>query len=97
MAILRRARRISVVGISGSGKTTFSRQLAQVRGLPCHEMDELFWLPGWQQPLEDFRGKVAAVVSGPEWVLDGNYNRTQKIRWLRSSAWSGWITRLRGR
>ncbi|WP_265595157.1 adenylate kinase [Haloferula sp. BvORR071] len=56
--------------------------MAEILGLPCIEMDALFWLPGWQQPAEeDFLAKVAAAVSGQEWVLDGNYTRTQAIKW----------------
>lgn len=83
-AILRRAKRINVVGTSGSGKTTFSRQLAAVLGLPVHEMDRMFWLPGWQsRPEEDFMAQVGAAVSGAEWVLDGNYDRSRVVKWAR--------------
>lgn len=83
-AILRRARRINVVGTSGSGKTTFSRRLAGALGLPLHEMDRLFWLPGWQsRPEEDFMAQVGEAVSGAEWILDGNYNRTKPVKWAK--------------
>jgi hypothetical protein len=40
--------RINVVGTSGSGKTTFARQLAARLDLPYYEMDALFWKPGWR-------------------------------------------------
>jgi adenylate kinase family enzyme len=81
-AVLRQARRINVVGTSGSGKTTFSRQLAEVLGLPLHEMDRLFWLPGWRQrPEEDFMAQVGEAVSGAAWILDGNYDRSRAVKW----------------
>lgn len=76
--------RINVVGTSGSGKTTFARQLASLLDLPYHEMDRLFWKPGWQQAsdAELFR-KVEELTLQPRWVLDGNYTRTLSIKWKR--------------
>lgn len=76
--------RINVVGTSGSGKTTFARQLARLLDLPYYEMDRLFWKPGWQEPSDqEFFSKVEQVTSGPLWVLDGNYTRTLAIKWKR--------------
>lgn len=76
------ARRINVIGTSGTGKTTFSRSLAEVLRLPLQEMDRLYWLPGWADPEEDaFLAKVREAVAADDWVLDGNYNRTNGIKW----------------
>ena len=79
---IRRFERIKVVGTSGSGKSSFARELAERLGLPYCEMDRLFWKPGWQQSSDDelFR-KVHEVTSRPRWVLDGNYTRTLPIKW----------------
>lgn len=74
--------RINVIGTTGSGKSTFARQLATKLGCSCVHMDELFWLPQWVESSDDvFLPKVAQAVSGPRWVLDGNYNRTNAIKW----------------
>jgi gluconate kinase len=35
--------------VSGSGKTTFSRQLAAALDAPYIEMDALFWKPEWTE------------------------------------------------
>jgi adenylate kinase family enzyme len=76
--------RINVVGTSGSGKTTFARELARLLGLPCYEMDALFWKPGWRESSdEELLRKVQDVTSGPRWVLDGNYTRTRAVSWRR--------------
>jgi adenylate kinase family enzyme len=40
-------RRVSVVGNSGSGKTTFAAELAWRMGVPCLELDAVFHQPGW--------------------------------------------------
>lgn len=77
-----RFQRINVIGTSGSGKTTFARRLAQALDLPYYEMDALYWLPGWREPsYPDFMARVEAVTVQPRWVLDGNYSRTQPIKW----------------
>ena len=82
VAALGGARRINVIGTSGTGKTTFSRSLAEVLGLPLQEMDRLYWLQDWTDPEEEvFLAKVREAVSGGRWVLDGNYNRTSDIKW----------------
>ena len=66
--------RISVIGSSGSGKTTVARALAQRLDLPYLELDSVFHLPGWQpRPDEDFREIVRQFVAGERWVVDGNY------------------------
>jgi len=70
------------VGTSGTGKTTFSRQLAAVLCLPHEEMDRLYWRPDWQSAAEaDFLAAVGEVVARPHWVLDGNYSRTNAVKW----------------
>ena len=63
--------RINVIGTSGSGKTTFARELARLLGLPCYEMDALFWKAGWRESSDDelFR-KVEDATSGARWVLE---------------------------
>jgi shikimate kinase len=38
--------RIVVFGASGSGKTTIGRWLAEQRGLPFADLDDLHWCPG---------------------------------------------------
>lgn len=82
---LHRFQRINVVGNSGSGKSTFARQISEFQSLPYFEMDQLFWKPNWQEaPDSEFIPKVEAVVSQPRWVLDGNYSRTTKMKWDRA-------------
>ena len=67
-------RRISVVGSTGSGKTTFGRELARRLGIPFVELDALAWGPKWTLvPEELFRERVVRAVEGDAWVIDGNY------------------------
>lgn len=69
------ARRIVIAGISGNGKTTLGRRLAQKLGVPFTELDALMHQPGWvQAETETFRREVEAVMDRSDgWVLDGMY------------------------
>ena len=74
--------RINVIGTSGSGKSTFSRRLANKLNYPYLEMDKLFWKPNWVEASnEEFFNKLTEAISQSTWVLDGNYTKTQSIKW----------------
>jgi adenylate kinase family enzyme len=79
-------RRVSVVGMTGSGKTTFAKALAAALGVPYVELDALFWQAGWQESsVEDFRARVAYAIAQDAWVIDGNYwTRIGGLVWTRA-------------
>jgi adenylate kinase family enzyme len=73
--------RVLVMGSSGSGKSTFARQLANRTGLPFVSLDALYWQPGWQpsEP-EPFGLRVKEAACAPRWVMDGNYTKFGELR-----------------
>lgn len=74
--------RVNVIGTSGSGKSTFGRQLAVLLGLPFVEMDSVYWGPNWKEPTdEEFIPKLTTITDRERWVLDGNYSRTTPVKW----------------
>jgi adenylate kinase family enzyme len=78
-------RRVSVVGVSGSGKTTVARALAARLGVPHVELDAIYHQPGWTGlDDEEFARRVAAATAGGAWVVDGNYSRIRDIVWSRA-------------
>src|SRR4051794_13399658 len=82
--------RVSVVGNSGSGKSTFARALAVKLDVPYIELDAIFHLPDWVElPPDEFRAAVADRAAGDAWVIDGNYNVVREAVWARADtvAW----------
>ncbi len=74
--------KINIIGTSGSGKTTFSKQLAEILNVPFIEMDALYWGPDWTRLTDqDLFYRLRKALEGENWVLDGNYSRTQDIKW----------------
>ena len=77
--------RISVVGTTGSGKTTLACEISRGLGLPHIELDTLFWGQDWTQTPDDvFVERVSAAVAGERWVIDGNYSRVRDLVWKRA-------------
>lgn len=68
-------KRISVVGSSGSGKTTVARSVAQWLRVPHLELDSVYHQANWTPlPAADFQSRVATFAQQPGWVIDGNYH-----------------------
>ncbi len=62
----------AIVGISGSGKSTFARELAAQTGLPLHQMDALFWRKNWEPvPEADYVAAQAQILLSDQWIIEG--------------------------
>lgn len=73
--------KVIVIGSPGSGKSTFSRKLRDVTGLPLYYLDML-----WHKPdkttisKQEFDTKLKNILMRDKWIIDGNYNRTIEMR-----------------
>jgi adenylate kinase family enzyme len=66
--------RVLIWGCSGSGKSTFARELCRITGLEHISIDAHFWRPGWvESDRVEFRTRIAPILARENWVLDGNY------------------------
>lgn len=68
--------KIAVIGHSGSGKSTPARRIAEETGVPVLHLDQIHWLPGWQErPDEESRRMVKNFMdTHADWVIEGNYD-----------------------
>ena len=76
--------RVSVVGSSGVGKSTFADRLAGILDVRHVELDAIHHLPGWEpMPRDEFRQRISDVITaGGGWVIDGNYqSKVQDLIW----------------
>ncbi len=71
-------KRILVIGLPGSGKTTFARRLAARLWLPHLEADHFFWTEDFEEA-PDFREKVSRAVSGGAWVFEGHFSKVKDL------------------
>ena len=70
-----------MIGSGGSGKSTFARWLGARVGIGVVHLDRAYWRPGWvETPKDEWRRRVAELVSGDSWVIDGNFGSTLELR-----------------
>jgi adenylate kinase family enzyme len=79
--------RISVVGTSGSGKSTMAEKLSARLGIPFVELDAINWQAGWRDlqthDPEEFKRRTADATAGDAWVIAGNYSLVRPLYWPR--------------
>jgi len=78
-------RKVSIVGVSASGKSTLARTLSEELSIPTIELDALFWNPEWQasEP-EVFRAKSLPLLEQSKWIVDGNYGQVRNEVWAQA-------------
>ncbi len=84
-AIMVVVQRVSVVGNSGTGKSTLAAALAEHLAAPWIELDSIFHQSGWTElPNPEFRARVKELAAGDAWVIDGNYTAVRDLVWSRA-------------
>ena len=70
----RAVRRILILGSAGAGKSTVATQLSAILGLPLIHLDAFFWRAGWREsPRDEWKQRVATLLTQDAWIMDGNY------------------------
>ena len=69
-----------MVGTSGAGKSTLASSLAVALDADFLELDSIYHQADWVPlPTPEFRRRVALVVAGERWVVDGNYSKVRDL------------------
>ena len=73
--------KVIVIGCPGSGKSTFSRKLHDMMGIPLFHLDMLNW-DADKTPVAKsiFYERLSHVMEHREWIIDGNYGSTMELR-----------------
>ena len=70
-------KKILIIGSPGAGKSTFAARLSEKTGLPLVHLDRLYWCGDWEhRSREEFDRLLQAELEKPQWIIDGNFNRT---------------------
>ena len=73
--------RIVVIGCPGSGKSTLSRELHNITGIPLYHLDMMYWNAD-KTTVEKrvFLERLTTVLKKDNWIIDGNYTSTMEVR-----------------
>lgn len=76
------AQKILIVGSPGAGKTYFSREIAEITGLPLIHLDKYFHVKkhNYYDDREAWVKRVQEFVEEPRWIIEGNYGATMYER-----------------
>ena len=73
--------KIIVIGCPGSGKSTLSKELRDITGLPLFHLDNIWWKPDKSHiSREEFDRKLDEILLTDRWIIDGDYSRTFETR-----------------
>ena len=74
-------KRIIIIGCPGSGKSTLSKELHNKTGIPLYHLDMMYWNADKTIVEKSvFLDRLAAVLDNEQWIIDGNYGATMKLR-----------------
>lgn len=81
-------KKIIIVGCPGSGKTTFSKELAVKTGLPLYHLDYYYHQKDYDyyspNNKEKWRAFIRKLTSRSNWIIDGNYSSTIEYRYNKA-------------
>lgn len=81
MSKIKTAKKISIIGGTGTGKTTLSNNLGKVLNLPVYHIDGIHHLENWEIRDNDERDRIILEkVNEDKWIIDGTYRSTLQQR-----------------
>ena len=79
--MVKNAKKISIIGGSGTGKTTLAENLGKELNLPICHIDGIHHLENWKLRDKEERDKIILEkVAEPKWIMDGTYHSTLSQR-----------------
>jgi len=65
-------KKVAVFGNAGGGKSTLSKRLSEITGLPLHVLDKIQYQSGGKSvPPEDYKRIHEKILATDRWIIDG--------------------------
>jgi len=77
-------KRIAIIGLPGSGKSTFAIQLGKILGIPVHHLDKHMFDGREKRDREEFLSIKEALVHEESWIIEGCSLSTLEMRFARA-------------
>ena len=77
--------RFALIGLPGSGKSTFANKLGRLLGIPVHHLDRHMFEPnGKKRDKQEFVSMQKAIVDEESWIIEGCSFSTFEMRFARA-------------
>lgn len=80
------AKRIAIIGLPGSGKSTFAAKLGKVLNIPVHHLDTHMFDGRERKGRQEFLSVKESLVSEESWIIEGCSISTLEMRFSRANA-----------
>ena len=69
--------RISIIGYSASGKSTFAKTIGEILNIPVLHLDKVNFLPNWIERKKEESKKIVEdfINNNEKFIIDGNYSK----------------------
>ena len=75
-------KKVAVFGNTGGGKSTLSKRLSEITGLPLYALDKIQYQSGGAEvPHEEYKRTHEKILAADRWIIDG-FGCRETI-WLR--------------
>ena len=73
-------RKILIIGLPGSGKTTLGKKIEEQLKIPHYEMDRLLWVDSKGGAIrDDFLNEVRQILKKDQWIIEGQLRRISHL------------------
>ncbi len=72
-------KRITVAGLTASGKTTFANRLSEILNIPVYHLDKIFWTEKKGISQENFISQQENILKNDSWIIDVHFWRSKSF------------------
>lgn len=77
-------KRIAVIGLPGSGKSTFAIKLGKILNIPVHHLDRHMFDGRTKRDKQEFLSIKEALINEESWIIEGCSLSTLEMRFARA-------------
>lgn len=77
-------KRIAIIGLPGSGKSTFATRLGKTLSIPVHHLDKHMFDGRTKRDKQEFLSIKEALVNEKSWIIEGCSLSTLEMRFARA-------------
>jgi adenylate kinase family enzyme len=82
--MIRTTKRIAIIGLPGSGKSSFATKLGKILDIPVHHLDKEMFKGGVKRDRDEFLSMKRVLVQEDSWIIEGCSLSTLEMRFARA-------------